>query len=130
MVNGQSCPNEINDSTYPCTIIEKWSDLIAATKSSSNRVVLCPFSLEKPPKADSLLIFKPLTLICRDDGKCIIKVSPFERNGVMKINEPGQLGMRGFVFQSTGFLFNLVTVIHVKFATSRRQQFCKCVFSG
>lgn len=125
-----SCPSKINDPSYPCTKIDKWSDLVMATKTNANTIVLCPFTIEKPSTANSLLVFKSLTLICRDDGKCIINMSAFERNGVVKINEPGQLSLRGFQFQSRGSLFNMVSAIHVKFATSKEQQFCWCSFSG
>ena len=126
----QTCPSQINNPSVSCTKIERWSDLAIATKSGSSRMAFCPFDIEKPATANSFLVFKPLTMICREDSKCIINVSPFERNGVIKINEPGNLTMRGFVFQSKGSFFNMISVIHVKFATSRKQLFCQCTFSG
>lgn len=126
----QSCPSQINNSSASCTKIERWSDIAIATKSSSSRIVFCPFDIQKPATADSILVFKTLTMICREDSKCIINVSPFERNGVIKINEPGNLTLRGFVFQSKGSFFNMISVLHVKFATSGKQLFCQCTFSG
>lgn len=60
-----------------CETIGSWNALVAAVRSATNTLSLCPFDISKPP-SERLLLNKRLTLVCAgatETNKCTLRGS-------------------------------------------------------
>jgi len=124
--HAQSCPNP-PDTNEPCIPIENWNKFVdVALSSGTERVILCPFSIQKVT-SDPLIILKPVTLLCREEAACVIQQESGGQ-GILKIKGGlTKVTLSGFVFQSSG---TIGSAVHVTFGTAMKQMFCGCFFNG
>ena len=110
-----------------CIKIETWHDFKKEIYKSkpSTPLTFCPFYIEKKDSA-SFVISNEVEATCQEEGQCVINASPSGGATIIKIRgSSAKVKINGFVFENSG---SLLSAVHVTFATSLNQLFCRCTF--
>ena len=137
-VASQSCPTS-NQPTDPCIPVVTWDDFtnVISAANSSDQVVFCPFLITKST-ANPFLIQKKITIMCQQQGQCIVDSSSSNNGGrFFKIKgSQAQVTLYGFVFKNAGDHSSgggVYSAIHIVFQAgggTMKQLFCSCEFIG
>lgn len=132
IVRSQECPDISNESAPLCKSIWDWYDLVNVVKmaKSNESKLLCEFDIQMPNAANSLILAKPVTLICVKAEKCIIRSAENNDKSLLKMRGLARVTLYGFTFLSSGAMCDRSSAVHITFRSSMKQTICNCVFNG